>query len=70
MDPSRIVEVEYRLAHRHKDGSYGEMEEIQHHSPADHDPERQWGLRRIFRCRSCEEYATVVPGVEGGVPDR
>jgi hypothetical protein len=70
-DSSRIVEIEYRISHRHKDGSYAEMEEVrQHHSPAEHDPERSWGMRRIFRCKTCEEYATIVPGREGGVPDR
>ncbi|HEY7522820.1 MAG TPA: hypothetical protein VH720_04075 [Candidatus Limnocylindrales bacterium] len=70
IDPSRMVELEYRISHRHKDGSFAEMEEVRsHHSPADHDPERSWGVRRIFRCKTCEEYATIVPGQEGG-PDR
>jgi hypothetical protein len=70
-DSSRIVEIEYRISHRHKDGSYADMEEIpQHHSPVPHDPERSWGVRRIFRCKTCDEYATIVPGGEGGVPDR
>jgi hypothetical protein len=71
LDPNRAIEIEYRISHRHKDGSYAEMQEVrQHHSPSDHDQERSWGIRRIFRCNTCEEYATIVAGAEGGVPDR
>jgi len=38
------------------------VEVTSHHDPAAHDPERQWGLRRIFRCTSCEETITIEPG--------
>jgi hypothetical protein len=71
LDPSRVYEIQYRISHRHKDGSYGEMAEIAHHDSSQHDPERGW-LKgsRIFKCTSCEEYATIVPGAEGGVPER
>jgi hypothetical protein len=59
-------EVRYLMSHRHKDGSWAEMEEVRsRHDPASHDPERSWGLRRIFKCRTCEEWATVSPGAEG-----
>jgi hypothetical protein len=70
MDASaRIVEMAYRIDHRHSDGSWGEMvEDRSHHSPANHDPERNWSLRRIFRCTSCEESVTLIPGEEGGPP--
>jgi hypothetical protein len=65
----RTFEILYRIEHRHHDGSWGEMvEDRAHHSPSDHDPERSWSLRRIFRCTSCEEAVTVIPGEEGGVP--
>ncbi len=68
MDQARL-ELQYRIDHLHRDGSWGEMvEDRSHHSPSDHDPERAWGLRRIFRCSSCEESATIVPGDEGGLP--
>jgi hypothetical protein len=65
----RILEVAYRIDHRHKDGSWGEMvEDASHHGPAEHDPERGWARGRIFRCTSCDESVTVVPGEEGGPP--
>lgn len=68
----RSVEILYRLEHRHGDGSWGEMvEDRAHHSPSQHDPERSWGFRRVFRCTSCDETATITPGEEGGpLPDR
>ena len=68
MDQHRFIEVQYKISHRHKDGSYADMEEVtDHHDPSAHDQERSWGLRRIFKCRTCEEWATVVPGAEGDV---
>ena len=69
MDQARIVEMALRIEHRHSDGSWGELtEDRSHHSPSDHDPERRWGLRRIFRCTSCDEAVTIIDGEEGG-PD-
>jgi len=66
MDQARI-ELNYRVEHRHGDGSWGEMlEEQSHHDPAAHDPERNWGIRRLFRCTSCDESVTLVSGEEGG----
>jgi len=70
MDQQRFAE-RYRLEHRHHDGSWGEMiEQRSHHDAADHDVERGWAKRRIFRCRTCDESATIVPGDEGGAIDR
>ena len=64
MDQARL-EFAYRIEHRHKDGSWGEMvEDRAHHDAADHDPERRWGLGRIFRCTSCDESVTLIPGEE------
>ena len=41
------------IEHRHEDGSWSEMvEERRPHDAADHDAERSWGLRRIFRCQN------------------
>jgi hypothetical protein len=63
MDQVRFVESAYRIQHRHKDGGWGTMEEQPlHHGQAEHDPERRWGLRRIFRCTSCDERISVVEG--------
>jgi hypothetical protein len=68
MDQAQF-ELRYRIEHRHKDGSWGEMvEDRSHHGPADHDPERGWGLRRIFRCTSCDEAVTLNPGEEASPP--
>jgi hypothetical protein len=62
MDPARLVEIEYRVSHRHNDGSSSPMVEVtSHHDAAEHDPERRWGLRRIFRCTSCAESITIEP---------
>jgi len=64
---ARIIEMAYRIDHRHADGSWGEMvEDRTHHSPADHDPERAWSRFRIFRCTSCD--ASVAIANESGVP--
>ena len=64
MDQS-VFDLRYRVEHRHKDGSWGEMVEDRAHDSSDHDPERAWEKRRIFRCTSCDEAATLTPGEEG-----
>ena len=69
MDQARLREAEYRLMHRHGDGSWGEMVEAPlQHDPASHDPERRWGFGRLFRCTSCDEGVLVVPEDEVGTP--
>jgi hypothetical protein len=72
MDQARIAEIALRIEHRHSDDTWGEMrEERSHHDSADHDPERSWGVRRLFRCTSCSETVTVITGEEeGGAPLR
>jgi hypothetical protein len=68
MDQANL-ELQYRIEHRHKDGSWAEMEEDRpHHDSAGHDSERSWGIRRVFRCRTCPESAVLIPGEEGGPP--
>jgi hypothetical protein len=60
MDPRSILTT-FQVEHRHSDGSLGVMvEDRPHHDAADHDPERGWGLRRIFRCKSCDEEVSIV----------
>jgi hypothetical protein len=67
MDQARIIEMALRIEHRHGDGTWGEFQEDRsHHSSTDHDPERSWGFRRIFRCTSCGDSLTVIEGEEGG----
>ncbi|HEY7589429.1 MAG TPA: hypothetical protein VH723_00410 [Candidatus Limnocylindrales bacterium] len=66
MDQIRFVETAYRMEHRHKDGSWASMEEIRepHHQVPEHDQERGWIRGRIFKCRTCDESVTIVPGTE------
>ena len=71
MDISRLQEAEYRLSHRHGDGSWGVMTESPlHHGAVEHDPERSWGLGRLFRCGTCDEEVTIVPADADGDSDR
>jgi hypothetical protein len=59
MDPALRAEIEYRIQHRHADGTWGDMHPVAAHSPADRDPERGWGFRRIYKCASCDEQITI-----------
>jgi hypothetical protein len=71
MDLSRLREAEYRLTHRHTDGSWGTLVEAPlHHGAVEHDAERSWGDARLFRCESCEEAVLVVPADPDGNPVR
>jgi len=71
MDQIRFVESAYRIEHRHKDGAWGEMRQVEpHHTAPDHDPERSWGIRRIFRCTSCDESVSIGPVEAGSVEPR
>ena len=68
MDQLRSFELQYQIEHRHHDGSWAEMvEERKPHDPADLDVERSWGVRRLFRCKTCDESVIVEPGPTGGV---
>jgi hypothetical protein len=60
MDLLRVAEASLRLQHRHGDGSWGTFEPApSHHSPSEHDPERDWGKGTIYRCTSCDEEVVV-----------
>jgi hypothetical protein len=62
MDQTRIEEAQYRLEHRHDDGTWGRMvEQPVHHDSAQHDPERAWGIKRLFRCTRCDETVLIAP---------
>ena len=71
MTDARFRELEFQISHRHADGGWGRMEEEEssRHDAAQHDPERRWGIRRIFKCTTCDETVTLVPGEEGGAVD-
>jgi hypothetical protein len=69
MDNIRLQEAQYRLEHRHRDGTWAPMAaERSHHDPADHDPERRWGVRTLFRCSKCDEGVLVGPEEEDEQP--
>ncbi len=56
MDFGRIAELELRVQHRHSDGTWGALEpKFEHHDPAAHDPERDWGVGTIYICKACGE---------------
>ena len=68
MDPRSILTT-FEVEHRHGDGSLGVMVERRpHHDPADHDPERGWGISRIFKCTSCDEEVSIVAAGPDEVP--
>lgn len=62
----RIAQLQLTVRHRHGDGSWGSMESVgrAHHDPAQHDPERDWGKGRLFRCTGCDEEIVVDAGPE------
>jgi hypothetical protein len=69
-DQQRFGE-QYRLEHLHQDGSWAQMtEERSHHDAADHDIERAWARRRVYKCSACDETATITPGDEGAAIER
>jgi hypothetical protein len=69
MDP-RILELEYTAEHQHSDGSWSPLtEEHRTGDSADHDPERVWSLRRVFRCEACGETVALTPREDVPPPD-
>jgi hypothetical protein len=63
MDLSRIADLNLSFQHRHDDGTFGTFEpERSHHSPTDHDPERDWASGTIYKCTTCDE--EIIVGYE------
>jgi hypothetical protein len=69
MDPNFRVGQEFRIEHRHSDGSWSPLAPI-HHGEAEHDAERSWIRRRIFRCACGEEIAVTEGAPEDDDPPR
>jgi hypothetical protein len=70
MDSNVRIAQELQLEHHHSDGSWSRLEPM-HHDSADHDAERSWLRRTIFRCTTCAEEVRVTEGVdEEGSPER
>lgn len=64
MDPNLRIAQQFRIEHRHSDGSWSPLEPL-HHDAAAHDAERSWLKRTIFRCSSCAgEVAVTEAGNE------
>jgi hypothetical protein len=61
MDPNLRIAQEFRIEHRHSDGSWSPLEPA-HHDSAAHDGERSWLRRTIFRCADCSATVTVTEG--------
>ena len=60
MDLARVADLNIRFQHRHTDGTLGSFEpEPSHHSPTDHDPERDWASGTIYKCTTCDEEIIV-----------
>ena len=66
MEPNLRIAQEFRIEHRHGDGSWAALEPI-HHGAAEHDSERSWLHRMVFRCGSCGETVTVTTGGDEGL---
>jgi len=66
LDPNLRIAQEFRIEHRHADGTWSQLEPLPHDSAA-HDGERSWLKRTIYRCPSCASTITVT---EGGDEDR
>jgi hypothetical protein len=55
------TELDFRLQHRHGDGSWGTFEP-EPHSPSEVDSERTWSTGgRIYACTTCDEKVVVAP---------
>jgi hypothetical protein len=69
MDPNLRIAQEFRIEHRHSDGTWSPLEPV-HHGEPEHDAERSWIRRRIFRCPCGEEIAVTDAGNEDEEPIR
>jgi hypothetical protein len=58
MDPNVRIAQELLLEHRHSDGSWTPMKRVDPDS-TNHDAERSWLHRTIFRCSTCDEEVSV-----------
>ena len=69
MDANLRIAQDLQLEHRHSDGSWSPLEPAPHGEP-EHDSERLWLSRRIFRCPTCDEQVAVTEGADEGGPGR
>jgi hypothetical protein len=59
MDPRLMNPDVFRIEHRHRDGSWGELEPVPHDA-AEHDAERAWMRGKVFRCTHCDQQVQVT----------
>lgn len=63
MDYARFELI--RLEHGHGKHDWHRMDEAAADDAARHDPEREWGRHRIFKCSTCDEQIRIaVPDTE------
>ncbi len=62
MDLIGRADLQLRMQHRHDDGTWATLEpRPSHHSPAEHDPEREWADGVIYACTTCDELVRIAP---------
>ena len=59
MDLARSAEFQFRLSHRHSDGTWADLEPRPVVDPAERDPEPHWGGAQLFVCKTCDEQVRV-----------
>jgi hypothetical protein len=69
MDLIGRADLQLRMQHKHNDGEWATLEPRPgHHSPAAHDPEREWANGVTYACTTCDELVRVAhdpPGTTG-----
>ena len=59
MDPNLRIAQEFELSHRHSDASWSTLEAVEH-GPPEHDAERSWLHRLVYRCKLCSEEVAIT----------
>jgi hypothetical protein len=56
----QLANASFAVQHQHSDGTWATMErEVEHHDPAEHDPEQEWQRGHVYVCTACEERIRV-----------
>jgi hypothetical protein len=59
MDPRLVNPEVFRIEHRHRDGSWGSLEQVPRDA-AEYDAERAWLRGQVFRCTTCDQHVQVT----------
>jgi hypothetical protein len=61
MDLIGRADLQLRMQHQHSDGTWATLEpRPAHHTPAEHDPEREWADGVTYACTRCDELVRVA----------